>query len=140
MAIDLPDAERALAAFISGLAARPMVWGQSDCVMMAADWIKSRGHADPAAPYRGRYKTELGCARLLSKAGGVLAMMQSGAARIGLQITDTPEPGDVGCILVITPSGRPSEAGALFDGRLWVTIGRAGIFAASVKPLRVWRV
>jgi len=140
VAIDLTDRERALAAFISALATHPMVWGQSDCVMMAADWIRSRGHPDPAEPYRGRYKTELGCARLLTKAGGVLAIMQSGAARIGLQITDAPQVGDVGCIMVITPSGRSSEAGALCDGRLWVTMGRAGILAASVAPLRAWRV
>ncbi len=140
MAIDLTDRERALAAFISALATRPMVWGQSDCVMTAANWIISQGYPDPAALYRGRYRTRLGCERILNKAGGALAIMQSGADRIGLQITDSPEPGDVGCILVVAPSLRVVEAGALFDGRLWVTMGRAGILAASVDPLRVWRV
>lgn len=56
-----------LADFDASARARPFKWGEWDCALMSADWIKTCTGVDPAETYRGRYKTAKGAARILRK-------------------------------------------------------------------------
>ncbi|NKF51358.1 hypothetical protein G3R49_12400 [Shewanella sp. WXL01] len=47
----------------------PFTWGEHDCCLFAAKWIKAASKQDFAADFVGRYKTAIGAKRLLSKKG-----------------------------------------------------------------------
>lgn len=65
----VPDWDRALPLVIERHMALPGEWGVSDCMIVAGDAIEAVTGVDPMAPYRGRYKTEAGAARLMRKNG-----------------------------------------------------------------------
>lgn len=59
----------ALQIFIKPRLNAPFVWGKSDCALFLADWVFQYTGTDFAAPYRSRYKTEIGSKRALKKQG-----------------------------------------------------------------------
>lgn len=51
----------------------PFIWGQNDCALFACDAILALTGVDTAAPFRGRYHTEIGAAKAMRRfAGGGL--------------------------------------------------------------------
>lgn len=40
-------------------------WGENDCALFAANWVKFYTKNDPAIMYRGEYSTQLGAARII---------------------------------------------------------------------------
>jgi len=77
----------------------PFEFGRCDCTLWVADWVKKRCGVDPAAPWRGRYRTRLGWRRLIR--GRTLPEV----ARAALCATPAREiapseaqPGDIGVI------------------------------------------
>lgn len=117
------------------MAETPFVDGKTDCVLVVADWLMLSGYADAAAPWRGRYHTALGRARLLKREGGIEAVMIAGAKRIGLKETATPLEGDVGLVRL---SGQDQAAICLGD--LWAAKGRGLVVAEPEVVLRAWAV
>ncbi|TPK19188.1 hypothetical protein [Mesorhizobium sp. B2-5-12] len=65
----LPDWDRRLARLVSSITDAPGVWGESDCLLTAAAGIEAITGEDIMAPWRGRYTTEVGAARLMRKEG-----------------------------------------------------------------------
>lgn len=123
-----------LCAFLERMAAEP--FGPANtCVLVVADWIVLKGHADPAAPYRGRVRTTLGWKRLVRREGGLEALMTAGAARSGLIETLSPAEGDVG---LIRQSGL--EIAAICLGGLWAAKGRGLVVAPADTVLKAWSV
>jgi len=114
-------------------------WGSDDCCLMLANWAVFLGYEDPAAELRGRYRTALGCARVLSREGGVLAVVSGCAGRIGLSATAKPQAGDVGVIEAATEQGGRA-VGAICTGPRWVTRGELGVVVLKATPLAAWRV
>ena len=53
----------------------PFEWGKNDCALWVASYIEVMTGYDPAKSLRGRYKTALGCQRLLRKEGGLQALI-----------------------------------------------------------------
>lgn len=78
-----------------------MAWGVDDCALWVAEPLRKTLGYDPAAAFRGRYKTERGSRRVLGK-GGLLAAMTSAGKRHGWKRIPPAraEPGDVGLALV----------------------------------------
>src|SRR4051812_43525055 len=74
----------ALAQYLLASYDLPFVWGERDCALWACDWIKQRRGVDPGAPYRGRYTTQLGCARVLARNGGLLQLATDAFRASGL--------------------------------------------------------
>ena len=81
-----------LGRYLAVEAGRPFAWGESDCVLFAAGAVEAMTGVDPAAPWRGRYRTERGAWRVLRRAGfrdhleaaaAVLPQIPAGAAREG---------------------------------------------------------
>ena len=124
-----------LSAFLDDLARQPFVDGAADCVLSVADWIVLRGHPDPAAPYRGRYRTALGRQRLIRKSGGLAALMSEGAARAGLIETTNPVRGDVGLIVA-----HGQTVAAICLGERWAIKGDGLVVAPAERLLMAWRV
>lgn len=130
------------AEFLATAARTPFQWGVFDCSLMLADWVKVRRGFDPAAHLRGRYRTALGCARVLRREGGVLGVVRACAAIAGLDEARTPCAGDVGVVAAITadPRRQGSQVGAICTGSRWAVLGEAGLIVAPMVPLAAWRV
>ncbi|KAB2782534.1 hypothetical protein F9L00_03440 [Brucella anthropi] len=47
----------------------PMVWGQSDCILTAADAVEAVLGDDPAKDIRGKYKSKTAAYRLIKQRG-----------------------------------------------------------------------
>lgn len=61
------DWDRRLAKVTETHLKTPSVWGESDCLLKVADAIEAVTGLDLAVTVRGKYKTELGAAKLLLK-------------------------------------------------------------------------
>ena len=74
---------------------RPWAWGEADCCTAACDVFGLLHGIDPMASLRGRYRSQMGAARIIAKAGGFVAMAEglAQAARLGPSFG---EPGDIG--------------------------------------------
>jgi hypothetical protein len=70
MAVRVPHWEQLFAAAITDARTRPFAWGQHDCATWAFDLRRDlTGGPDHAALWRGRYRTPLGCQRVLRRLG-----------------------------------------------------------------------
>lgn len=117
-------------------AAEPFAWGELDCCLWACDWVLVRRGVDPMAGWRGRYRTRLGAARRIARAGGFLSAVRAEMAAAGLVPTFDPVPGDVAAVL--TPQG---EALAIRTPTGWAGKGPQGLaVCSSWTPLAAWSV
>lgn len=117
--------------------ALPFVWGESDCCILLADWVRrARGlDYDPVDHLRWTYDSLATCHKevgwLRDPVGAVGAVLEG---RVGLRRTDTPRRGDVGVVLGMV-DGRETPVGAAFTGERWITKAPRGITAH--RPRRV---
>lgn len=127
----------AIAAAVERACGEPVVWGETDCLMFPANIYRDVLGRDPAAPWRGRYKTRRGALRVMGR-GGVVGTIETAAATMGWPEIEVAEArvGDLGVIAT-----QLGPAGAVFDGRFWVGHVELG-FSAWARPLahRAWRV
>jgi hypothetical protein len=65
----LPDWEVRLAAYLVAVASEPHAYGSHDCALHGANAVLAQTGRDHGAPFRGRYRTQLGAARALRKYG-----------------------------------------------------------------------
>ncbi len=124
-----------LAAFLAAGAAAPFVFGRRDCAIWVADWIAAERGADPAHALRGSFSCHLGSARLVRRAGGLVALVSPWLARAGLVETAEPVLGDVG--VVMTAAG---ELGAIRTANGWAMKTKDGIAIVQGEPLKAWSV
>lgn len=135
-----------LAAFLERRTATPWAWGRADCALFAADWILEARGFDPAADWRGRYATALGCRRLLKKRGGLAAVFAGLAARHGFAERTEGEAlmdGDVGVLTAIVREGRrdvPGEVAAVRFGPRWAVFTPAGVHVVRAPLARAWAI
>lgn len=61
--------EPALVAYLEACEARPFAWGRHDCALFAAGAVLAMTGEDPAARYRGRYRSAAGSLRALRRFG-----------------------------------------------------------------------
>ncbi len=129
----------ALDLFLDEAMRSPFVWGARDCLLWPADWVRLAVGRDPAAAFRGRYRTQLGAARILTRHGGLVALATRSMTAAGLDETTEPRSGDVGLVQVMTAAG-PQPAGAIRTGARWSVLCAAGIAAGPFPTLMAWRV
>lgn len=65
----LSDWEDRLTAYIGERFDAPHAWGSNDCVMFGAGAVEAQTGTDPAAEFRGEYRSFAGAQRVLSKHG-----------------------------------------------------------------------
>jgi hypothetical protein len=113
-----------LAAFILESRRTAFAYGALDCLLWPADWIVLNGHPDPAAPYRGRYRSLRGALSFVKAAGGVLQLAEAGAERaelIPIEPADAVS-GDVGVGFFeggATDAGDGEPIGLIRAGDRW---------------------
>lgn len=64
-----PEWEKRLVAVTEAHLNTPLVWGQSDCILTAADAVEAVLGDDPAKDIRGNYKSKTGAYRLIRERG-----------------------------------------------------------------------
>ncbi|NBE05924.1 DUF6950 family protein [Paragemmobacter ruber] len=133
-----------LLAFVNLQQVEPFLWGQSDCVLMAADWVRAVRGVDPAADLRLTYGSAAEAERVLRWYSDPLAVVAPRMAAAGLALTDAPVRGDVAVIDVPDERGRMRPHGAvLFGQRFWAVRAEVGVtcIARDVVAMRAaWGV
>jgi hypothetical protein len=124
-----------LADDLQAAAGKRFAWGECDCCLFVADWIKAVHGFDPAAGWRGVYSDERGARRALAMSGGLIRLMSLRMAAHGIDPTDTPGHGDIGA--VETALG-PTAAIRVSAG--WACKSPAGLIAAPFKSLAAWSI
>ena len=114
-----------LNAYLRAARARTFAWGEWDCGIFWADWVRlSTGH-DPWAGWRGTYASEAEAAALMAREGGLAAMFQKGLAGI-----DAPPPG------AVVDSER-GQAGAIPVGGSFAVLSERGLGRIRADLCRV---
>lgn len=136
--------------FIAAASRQPFAWGRHDCLLLAADWVRTATGRDPAEAWRGTYASALGALRLIRRAGGLEALARtamSSAGGAGFPETTAPRDGDVAIVAgaVEHRKGRPwaSQAAAVRCGGLWIVRtprGLVGNRAPLITPVTAWRI
>lgn len=136
--------DSALAAWLDRAIDTPRVWGRHDCTLWPANWVVECGHGDPAAEWRGRYRTLLGAARLARPAGGMEALFARGAEASGLRRASRVIAGDVGLLAMPTAALGPTlgaSVGAIsIGGGEWAVVHDRGLWMGHAPVIAAWRV
>lgn len=112
---------------------RPFSWGEFDCCLFAADCAVAVCGIDPAALYRGSYKTEAGAKRALKKNHGSLeAAWDAHFARVAPAFIQR---GDAA--MYEAPGGR--SMAVFWAGEFWATTDE-GVTKVVCTPLAAWRI
>lgn len=129
-----------LADFLARAGATPFSYGSHDCSLWLADWVLDQRGIDGAAALRGRYRTALGCARLVARGGGLVAVVGRCAQTAGLSSAKLPRPGDVGIVKAVTDDGTTLVGAILADATRWAVLGAAGLRIEPATCVAAWRV
>lgn len=121
--------------FLRQAAREPFVYGQWDCAMTVANWVREVMGSDPAPALRGSYRTRLGWMRIVKRAGGLPALVGGLAERAGMVRCAGDRPGDIG--VVDCPGVGP--AGAIRTGRGWAVKLDRGLLVGEMSALAAWR-
>ncbi len=123
--------------------ALPFVWGETDCCIVLADWVRrARGlDYDPAESVRWTYDSLASCHREVGWIRDPVAAVASILEGVvGLRRTDTPRRGDVGVVLGVV-GGRETPVGAAFSGERWISKAEHGITVHRPRQvLAAWDV
>ncbi len=115
--------------------------GGDDCLMFCASWVAHVTGTDPVAEFRGTYSTAEEAAALIASHGGIIALVDTVAARSGIKRTRDPRNGDIG--IIRAPSsldGEMAEIGAIRFGPLWACLGPAGVVGKPAEWIAAWEV
>ncbi len=127
--------------YLDRAARRPFAYGEHDCLLFLADWVREKRGVDPAEGLRGRYSGRLGALRLKLVHGGAAGLVASCVRLAGLERTSEPRAGDIGLLFALVPgASMPQIVGAICAGERWVALAPSGLVASAAKPAAAWRV
>lgn len=127
----------ALAAYLTQAVRERWRPGVHDCCTFPGDWVTSWGLGDPLAEWRGAYRSDAQAIRLMTQAGGLMALWQRGLSSIGVEQVEDLRAGDVGVVLAQTEAGE-QPVGALFGGDRWAFRCAQGLIFSPATALAVW--
>ena len=128
-----------LGEFLDRMARLGWEWGERDCLSWLGLWSREVTGIDGAAEWRGRYRTAIGCMRVLNKSGGLRACIERGAIAAGLVPVTDVRAGDVGLVRANTPRGV-QEVGGIFTGERWAVLTAKGVLSGRADPVCAWGV
>jgi len=129
----------AVAEFLDDMSERGWEWGQRDCLLWLGLWSERACGIDGGEPWRGRYRTALGCARLLKKSGGMAACIERGTKLCGMIPVTDLRSGDIGIVRANTDKGV-QEVGGIFTGERWAVLTGKGVLTGPASPVAAWGV
>ncbi len=112
--------------------ATPFVWGQSDCMIVLADWVMEVRGVDPAADIRGRYHDEASCEAVTGFMSRPLEVAARRFEDVGLGRVGAAQIGDVALISI-----GNQVLGAIWNGAGWVSKSERGAHAAHPRFTQV---
>lgn len=134
----------ALPGYIEELSGRRWEYGECDCTMAVATWIKKIIGIDPLERYRGTYHSPAEAQRTVTLAGGFLPTLERRFHEAGLMPTETFEDGDVAAVdpgqyhrLVLQVVGSIL---AIRFGDVWVCKAYRGIIGDHFRVIQGWRL
>ena len=128
-----------LESYILSVVDQPPRWGENDCVMFVAGWIKIATGHDPALSYRGTYRDEASCLELIARHGGMHSLVAS--CLKDFRTTYLPRTGDV-AVLVLPHRYRSAfreVMGIRVNGR-WAIRGIDGVAFHHLPLLTAWSI
>ncbi len=112
--------------------ATPFVWGESDCMIVLADWVLAVTGKDPARDLRGLYDDRVSCQRATGFFTEPLALLEQAFGGVaGLPRGNELRVGDV-ALLRASEGGRPAPVGGLWMGDCWGCKGPDGV--TTIRP------
>jgi hypothetical protein len=124
-----------LTAYLAASAGWPFEWGRHDCALFAADCIQAMTGDDPAADFRGRYRSFKGGLKVLRKAG------HADHVALATALLDEVAPafaqaGDLA--MIATPDG--AAMGIVQGHRVYVLRPEGLATVDLLQAARAWRV
>lgn len=120
--------------FLVKAASVPFNFGEWDCAMTLANWVREQTGIDPAPDLRGTYQTDEEWKAIVEAAGGMVYLVRCLALKAGLVPIVYPQRGDIGVIEV----PRLGDVGAIFSGTRWVCKLRRGVYGGSTQFYVAW--
>lgn len=118
----------------------PFIWGETDCMMVLADYLIALGYDDAAAEWRGLYDSAASCQKVSGFIKDPVGVMDKAATLIGLEPTDEPTRGDVGVVQIVDQTG-PKTMGAVCLGKNWAFKGHnTVVIGKPISILAAWKV
>lgn len=115
---------------------QPFIYGECDCTLWAADWAKIATGVDVAASRRGTYRTAIGCARVVKRAGGLEALVDSCLSQLPGYRSEAPSEAPCGAIGLVETRLGPACAIRLHSGR-WAAKTAAGLWFVPTA-IKAW--
>jgi hypothetical protein len=129
--------------FLAASGRKPHVYGECDCLLWLADWVKAATGTDPAAELRGTYATEAESRAVIKAHGGVRELVGALAAKAGLVATETPGDGAIAIVRapILNPAGNLAmgRLGAIMSGDKYALrlAGARGLVVVPCRHLRL---
>jgi hypothetical protein len=131
--------DAAIKAAIEEWCSSPFQWGTSDCFLSLADIVQQVDGKDPAAEFRGRYRSEFGALRVTLPYGGFSGAVLAMSLRHGW-LPINPERAEVGDIGILRGPIGP-QCAVIQHRTLWVGRDLHGFSARPTSDVsRAWRV
>lgn len=118
--------------FIRHTQGAPFAWGECDCALWAANFVRARTGHDPARIWRGTYCTAFACRNMLMQRGGIERVIRQAMARF---VAGERQNG----VALAWVGGRLC-CGVLADGRMWVKTSRGVRAPGDVRIVEGWTV
>lgn len=120
---------------------KPFIWGENDCCLILADWIREVYEFDPAEHLRFTYDSASSCQRYTKFFTDPVSVVSSMAEGI-CNFSRTPKPvkGDVG-VLYLPVEKKMSPVGGIFTGKSWAVKAPGGVTTLQPYEIKaIWSV
>jgi hypothetical protein len=130
---------RAFDPFLRERANMPFEWGKNDCALFAADAILANTGIDIADDFRGKYTTQLGALRIISKITGGTSVADAAAycaTKHGLVEHTHPLLAKRGDLVVIENDGNLIAGVVHLNGMHVISVSETGLVRLPIADLK----
>lgn len=125
--------------YLSYAGKRGFAWGENDCLMFVAGWVREVTGTDPGARWRGTYSTEAGAKAVLQLNGGMLALMDRQLVAHGWRRVKVTA-GYHGDVVIAAPRGYAEHVAGVLVSPVRVAFHtKTGITIVPAPILKAWR-
>ena len=134
-----PDWEERLGRFVGDRLGTSFAWGERDCCLFAADWVRTCTGEDPAQGLRGSYQDEAGALELIRRHGNFWRFV---TIRLGQPMMREPLRAGRGDLAAVRGETLDMPAlGVVLGARLAVLTPRFGLVQLAVTNIQAaWRI
>ena len=132
--------EKLLSEYIAELGSQPFIWGECDCCLAGANWVRRVTGVDIAQRFRGTYDCQKSASAALQKVykGGVLKAMKKALPAMGFHEVCplSAQRGDLACARV-----DAGHAMGIVVGKMVAFKAKSGLVYLPIEQsISAWRV